>query len=192
MTVKPLRSVYQVKILLMDSKPPVWRRLLIRSDIRLNVFHTAIQSSMGWEDCHLHQFRKDGMVFGAEEDNEFKDDFVKNETQYKLSDLLKKEKESLHYEYDFGDSWMHKITLEKILPFDSSTQLVQCIKGKRACPPEDCGGIWRYEFLLEAISDPSHEEHEEMLSWLGGEFDPEYLDLNAINHLLSESIQQEK
>ena len=95
--------------------------------------------------------------------------------------MLKKEKDTLIYEYDFGDSWEHKILLEKILTDDGKTVLPVCIKGKRASPPEDCGGIWGYEELLETISNPKHPDHEEMLEWLGGEFDPEAFDLEQIN-----------
>ena len=71
------------------------------------------------------------------------------------------------YEYDFGDSWHHKIVLEKILPHDPNISLPRCTAGKRACPPEDCGGVWGYESFLEAIGDPKHPEHEEMLDWVG-------------------------
>jgi hypothetical protein len=184
MVTTSLQSLYQVKISLMDSKPPIWRRLLLHSDVKLSVFHTIIQHSMGWEDCHLHQFKKDGLVYGLDDDN-----IVENESKYKISDLLKKENDSLLYEYDFGDDWMHKITLEKRLPFESSAELVQCIKGKRSCPPEDCGGIWGYEYLLDVISDPSHEEHEERLDWLGGTFDPEHFSLSETNSLLSEYVK---
>jgi hypothetical protein len=141
---------------------------------------------MGWQNCHLHQFRKDGIYYG---NDDIEDDLVKNEAKYILCDLLKKEKDSLLYEYDFGDGWMHKVILEKALPFESSVKLVQCIKGKRSCPPEDCGGIWGYESLLETIRDPSHGEHEDMLDWLGGEFDPEYFDMSETNKLLSEYVK---
>ncbi|MFA5924305.1 MAG: plasmid pRiA4b ORF-3 family protein [Methylococcaceae bacterium] len=87
--------------------------------------------------------------------------------------MLKKEKDTLIYEYDFGDSWEHKILLEKILTDDGKTVLPVCIKGKRASPPEDCGGIWGYEELLETISNPKHPDYNDMLEWLGGEFDHE-------------------
>ena len=111
---------------------------------------------------------------------------MEDETKYKLSQLLKKEKDSLIYEYDFGDSWEHKILLEKILPDDGKTVLPVCIKGKRACPPEDCGGIWGYEELLGTISDPKHPDYEDMLEWLGGEFDPDEFDLEELNGDLAE------
>ena len=184
MTTKQLRSIYQIKISLIGAKPPIWRTVLVASDLGLGAFHDVIQVAMGWTNSHLHQFIDDKKSYGIPDD-----DFeleMEDESEYKLSQLLKKEKDTLTYEYDFGDSWEHKILLEKILPYDSSTLLPVCIKGKRACPPEDCGGIWGYEELLEIISDPKHPEHEDMLEWLGGEFDPDEFDLEEINGDLAE------
>jgi hypothetical protein len=125
-------------------------------------------------------------------DDEFGGDFgfdMEDERKYKLSDLLREEKDSLIYEYDFGDSWRHKITLEKILSFEASSSLVRCVKGKRACPPEDCGGVWGYENLIEIINNPSHSEHEEMLDWLEGEFDPECFSLSDTTSMLSKYVK---
>ena len=184
MTTKQLKNIYQIKISLIGAKPPIWRTVLVPSDLKLAAFHDVIQVAMGWTDSHLHQFIANQVFYGIPDD-----DFeleMEDETKYKLSQLLKKEKESLIYEYDFGDSWEHKILLEKILPFDTKTALPVCIKGKRACPPEDCGGIWGYEELLETISNPKHPDHENMLEWLGGEFDPEEFDLEEINEDLAE------
>jgi len=96
-------------------------------------------------------------------------------------DLLRTEKDSMNYEYDFGDGWSHKITLEKILPFEVSSRLVKCITGRRACPPEDCGGIWGYASLLEAVDDPNHPEHEEIVEWLDEGFDPAHFSLSDVN-----------
>jgi hypothetical protein len=184
MTTKQSKSIYQIKISLIGVKPPIWRTVLVSGDIDLETFHDVIQLAMGWTDSHLHQFIANNVFYGIPDD-----DFeleMEDGTQYKLSQLLQKEKDTLIYEYDFGDSWEHKILLEKILPFDSKTTLPVCIKGKRACPPEDCGGIWGYEELLETISNPRHPDHEDMLEWLGGEFDPEEFDLEAINEDLAE------
>jgi hypothetical protein len=183
MATKQLRYVYQIKISLIGAKPPIWRTVLVSGDIGLDSFHDVIQVAMGWTDSHLHQFITKQVFYGIPDD-----DFeleMEDETKYKLSQLLSKEKDTIIYEYDFGDSWEHKILLEKILPFDTKTVLPVCIKGKRACPPEDCGGIWGYEELLETISDPKHPEHEDMLEWLGGEFDPEEIDLEEINEDLA-------
>ena len=190
MTVTALRSLYQVKVLLTGCKPPIWRRLVVRSDTSLQAFHMLIQYSMGWQSCHLHQFRQNGVIYGSVSDSDFVDDLVNDEADYKLSDLLRHEKDSLQYDYDFGDGWEHKVTLEKILPFDSSAPVVQCIKGKRACPPEDCGGVWGYSDLLEIINDPKHEEFEEKMDWLGGGFDPEYFDAEEVNETLSSLYQK--
>jgi len=157
---------------------------MVPSNLGLDSFHNIIQVAMGWTDSHLHQFIANNVFYGIPDD-EFGME-IEDESKYKLSQLLSKEKDTLIYEYDFGDSWEHKIVLEKILPFDSKVALPVCIKGKRACPPEDCGGIWGYEELLETISDPKQPDHEDMLQWLGGEFDPEEFDLEEINEELAE------
>ncbi len=184
MKVKQAKSIYQIKISLIGAKPPIWRTILVPDNLKLTAFHDVIQAAIGWTDSHLHQFIANNVFYGIPDD-EFGME-IEDESKYKLSQLLKKEKDSIKYEYDFGDSWEHKILLEKILPFDAKTALPVCLKGKRACPPEDCGGIWGYEELLQTISDPNHPEHEEMLEWLGGEFDPEEFDLEEINEDLAE------
>ena len=184
MTTKHTDTIYQIKISLIGAKPPIWRTFLVPDDIALAAFHEVIQVTMGWTNSHLHQFIANQVFYGIPDD-----DFeleMEDETQYKLSQLLTKEKESLVYEYDFGDSWEHKILLEKILPYDPKIALPVCLKGKRACPPEDCGGIWGYEELLQTISNPKHPGHDEMLEWLGGEFDSEEFDLEEINENLEE------
>lgn len=185
MTIQQLRYTYQLKIALIGSKPPIWRRLLVPSDIKLDLFHLAIQISMGWTDSHLHQFITQEREFYGIKDDDFDLD-VKDESKFRLDQLLKDESDSLIYEYDFGDSWTHKLTLEKILPFDADKKLPYCAAGKRACPPEDCGGIWGYADLLKILQDPEHDEYEERIEWLGDEFDPAYLKRREINQLLLE------
>ncbi len=187
MSVKNLRSIYQLKVTLKGSKPTIWRRILVPGNINLGEFHLILQIVLGWTDSHLHQFISGRTMYSTPLD-EFGVDLeleCEDETKYKLSQLLKNEKDSLIYEYDFGDSWEHKIVLEKILPYDSSVKVPACIKGKRACPPEDCGGVWGYQNFLEAIQDSSHPEHEEMLEWVGGKFDPEYFDMKETNEQLA-------
>ena len=186
MSVKPLRAVYQLKVTLQGVKPPIWRRLLVPSHLTLGRLHEVLQIAMGWTDSHLHQFISDGVFYGMPgEELDFGME-IKNENKFKLNQLLKKEKDSFIYEYDFGDGWEHKVSLEKILPHDANISLPQCIKGKRACPPEDCGGIWGYHDLLEIFKDPENPDYEEMSEWLGEGFDPEALDLDEINALLLE------
>jgi hypothetical protein len=172
-------SVYQFKVTLRDSKPPIWRRIQVRGDTTLYKLHQALQVVMGWRDCHLHQFIIHGTCYGTP-DPEF--DFeVKNEKRVKLNRVLSGAKEKFVYEYDFGDSWEHVILLEKTLPLDQEVTYPVCLAGKCACPPEDCGGVWGYYDFLKVIQDPKHAEHAEMLEWVGGTFDPKAFDIDEVN-----------
>ena len=182
---RALRKTYQLKISLNGAKPPIWRRLLIADSVSLDQFHDAIQIAMGWTDSHLHQFVAGGDCYGMP-DADFDDLDMLDESRFKLGQIIKKEKDSIIYEYDFGDGWEHKITLEKILPFDPKAILPNCVAGEGACPPEDVGGIWGYHEFLEALGDPKHPEHEEYMDWVDGEFDPQLCDIENINALLFE------
>ncbi|MGB7873061.1 MAG: plasmid pRiA4b ORF-3 family protein [Anaerolineales bacterium] len=180
------QSIYQIKVTLNDSKPPIWRRILVPGNITLYNLHQILQIVMGWEDYHLHMFTIDGQIYSDPEDDEYGDLSIKNETRYWLDQLDLREKSKFSYEYDFGDSWDHTILVEKIVPAEKGTKYPVCIKGKRACPPEDVGGVWGYDDFLEAIADSNHPEHNEYLEWVGGEFDPEEFDLDEVNQLLHE------
>jgi hypothetical protein len=182
---RALRKTYQLKISLKGAKPPIWRRLLIADSVSLPQLHRAIQVAMGWTDSHLHQFIVEGECYGMP-DPDLDELEMLDETRVKLGQIMKREKDSIIYEYDFGDGWEHKITLEKILPFDPKVSLPQCVKGKGACPPEDVGGIWGYAEFLKAIADPSHPEHEEFKEWVGGDFDPQLFDIEEVNGMLLE------
>ncbi len=180
------KKIYQIQIALKRSKPKIWRRVLIPSDLLLSDFHMVIQITMGWTNTHLHQFVKDRIFYSVRmPDDDFWNEM--NSVDYKgmnVSSLLKKEKDSIVYEYDFGDGWEHQITLEKILPPDTAVSYPVCIGGKRSCPPEDVGGIWGYEEMLEILKNPDHEEFESYMDWLNEEFDPAHFDLVAVNNLL--------
>lgn len=184
MTAHPLRSTYQLKVTLKGTRPPIWRRLQMVSTDSLEDLHIALQITMGWDDEHLHQFVKGGTVYGIPDD-EFQCDTLE-EDKFRLEQVLTQEKNKIDYEYDFGDGWLHEVVLEKILPFDTNISLPVCIKGVRACPPEDVGGVARYEILLKTLADPSDSEYEEMLEWVGEDFDAEHFDLNEVNNQLCE------
>ncbi len=175
--------IYQVKITLRGIKPSIWRRIQLRSDTRLGKLHQIIQVVMGWTDSHLHQFIAGHIYYGIP-DPEYGME-VRSERVVPLSQVLSVPKAKFLYEYDFGDSWEHELLLEQIIAPDPATRYPMCLAGKRACPPEDCGGVWGYAELLEAIHDPDHPEHETMLEWIGGSFDPEAFDLQAVNRLLT-------
>lgn len=175
------KQIYQIKIVLKQSKPAIWRRILVKSDVLLADFHDIIQTVMGWSNSHLHQFEKNGEYYAPKEmELEMSIDYRK----VRLNTLLFQEKDKVLYEYDFGDGWRHEIVLEKILPFSESAKLPSCTGGKRNCPPEDCGGIWGYAELLEVIANPKHPDYQEMMEWVGDEFDPEYFELEEINEML--------
>jgi hypothetical protein len=182
------QKIFQIQIALKGFKPKIWRRILIPSDLLLSDFHMIIQIAMGWTNSHLHQFIKNRKFYTMRmQDDDLWDEMDNVDyKKMKVSDLLKKEKEKIVYEYDFGDSWEHDIILEKILPIDKNIKYPICLTGKMNCPPEDCGGVWGYSDMLEVLKDPSHEEYESYIEWLGEKFDPEYFDKNEINELLGQ------
>jgi hypothetical protein len=146
---------------------------------------------MGWENSHLHQFIKNETFYTVRmKDDDFWDDM--NNVDYKkmkISDLLKKEKDNIDYEYDFGDGWMHDIILEKIIPPDDKIKYPVCLDGRMKCPPEDCGGVWGYSDMLKILKKPDHEEYENYIEWLGEKFDPEYFNIDKVNKLLRNYIK---
>ncbi|MHC1576773.1 MAG: plasmid pRiA4b ORF-3 family protein [Methanosarcinaceae archaeon] len=178
--------VYQYKITLAGIKPPIWRRIQVPETYTFWDLHVAIQDAMGWLDRHLHIFLvvdpSTNMRREIGTPTKMYDEY--DETipgwEHKIADYFSLKHPKTDYEYDFGDSWGHKIQLEKILPREKGIDYPVCIKGKRACPPEDCGGVWGYKELLEAIKDPKHDEHREMLEWVGGDLDPEHFDVKEV------------
>jgi hypothetical protein len=175
-------QVYQLKVTLKGSKPPIWRRIQVQGGVTLGKLHTILQVVMGWTDSHLHQFIVDGLCYGVPHPDWGME--VKNENRVRLNQIVSGANHRFVYEYDFGDSWEHQIVVEKVLPRAEGVRYPVCLTGKRACPPEDVGGVWGYAGFLEAIQNPDHPDHELMLGWIGGEFDPEEFDLEDINQAL--------
>ncbi len=178
------RTIYQLKITLKDIRPPIWRRVQVPSSTTLSQLHLIIQAAMGWWNCHLHQFSIQGIDYGEPQPEYGLD--LRDEKRVKLNQVIQREKAKFHYIYDFGDSWEHSILVEKVLPREPAVSYPLCVKGKRACPPEDCGGPWGYAEFLEAIQDPEHPEHESFVEWIEGEFNSEACDLDEINQRLAD------
>ncbi len=182
---KKFNQVYQFKITLQGIKPPIWRRIQVPETYTFWDLHVAIQDAMGWSDSHLHEFTILNPSTGLEVNIGFPDEEldkkILTDWNQKIADYFTMENPLANYVYDFGDNWEHKIQLEKILPREQNVNYPVCIKGKRACPPEDCGGIIGYYNLLEIISNPENEEYEEMMEWVGGKFDPEHFDVNEVS-----------
>ncbi|WP_353573299.1 plasmid pRiA4b ORF-3 family protein [Candidatus Albibeggiatoa sp. nov. BB20] len=173
----------QLKISLKGAKPPIWRRVVVPDNLILLDLHEVIVAAMGWDGYHLHQFDAFGQFYGNPEDDLFGDGDILDEKKPRLSEFLNKEKSKISYEYDFGDGWEHQILLEKIVPI--AEQYPVCIKGKRACPPEDVGGISGYEEFLEILANPEHPDYDDTLDWVGEDFDSEAFNLNDVNGTLA-------
>ena len=180
-------QVYQMKVTLEGTDPPIWRRIQVAADTTLAELHDILQVVMGWEEGHLHQFIIGGEYYGDPTPGPLGDLLgleMIDERRVKLAQVVSGEKSTFVYEYDFGDSWEHHIVVEKVLPPEEGMRCPVCLTGEKACPPEDCGGVWGYYHLLDAIKDPDHPEHEEMCEWLGDDLDPDAFDLEEVNRQL--------
>jgi len=172
---KPGAPVCQLKVTLRSvHEPSVWRQVLVPAEITLEDLHEVIQSVMGWEDDHLHEFST-----GRRQ----------HDPNGLLSDVLTKRSDKLLYTYDFGDGWEHDIALEQKLTAQAGQTYPVCLAGEGACPPEDCGGPYGYENLKGILADPSHDEHFERLEWMGlddgDDFDATEFSLAEVNDRLS-------
>ena len=190
-TVDQPQEIYQIKVTLLGTDPPIWRRLLVPADLTLEQFHDVLQLAMGWENCHLHEFRIGRQRFGKPDSMEqtFGGSRTASERTARLFSVLGRAGAKAEYTYDFGDSWEHEVVVEKCLASEPGRAYPACLAGERHGPPEDCGGIPGFYNLLEAISDPEHEEHQELLDWVGGSFDPESFSVDAVNQRLQKKFR---
>jgi hypothetical protein len=176
--------VYQIKVGLRGAKPPIWRRLEVPGNVSLAKLHDVIQAAFGWYGGHLHVFETPYGDFGAA-DGELGH---RSEKPVTLEQVAPAERSKFRYTYDFGDDWEHEIVVEKLLDRQRGTTYPRCTGGRRAAPPDDCGGIGGYEMLLETLAVTSHPEHEDMLEWMGldsGEdFDPAAFDKHDVTAAL--------
>jgi Plasmid pRiA4b ORF-3-like protein len=173
-------KVYAIKVTLLGIRPPVWRRILVDWEITLSNLHRTLQTVMGWENAHLHQF-----VFPSQkkfDPRHGSSTKIANESRTRLGDLICAPGARLLYEYDFGDGWQHELLLEEVLLGDESFRQI-CVAGERCCPPEDCGGPQGFAELLEAMGDANHPDHENVCAWLG-DFAPESFSKEEINRRL--------
>jgi hypothetical protein len=186
-TVDKPQEIYQIKVTLLGTDPPVWRRLLVPADLTLEQLHDVLQLAMGWEDGHMHEFRIGQRRFGKADPMEraFGGRPTASERTARLFNVLARAGAKAVYTYDFGDSWDHQIVVEKRLAPEPGHAYPACLAGERHGPPEDCGGIPGFYNLLEAIRDPQHEQHEELLDWLGDGFDPEAFSVDEVNRRLA-------
>ena len=182
-TVKTDTPIYQLRVELLDVEPAIWRRILVPSSIKLHKLHVVLLWTMGWAGGHLHEFVIGDDNYGIPDPNYDTPPLIQREDRITLSAALGARK-AFTYLYDFRDGWEHRITVEKILPPDPGLKSPRCLDGAHACPPDDVGGPPGYIEFLEAINDPAHDEHESMLEWCGGSFNPTAFRLDDINETL--------
>ncbi len=180
--------IYRLKITLTGSRPPIWRRVEVDGNISLGELHEVIQIAMGWEDSHLHQFIVDDTYYSTPypgmADWEIME-YMQDANEISLQQVAVEVGVRFTYKYDFGDSWEHMIRVEQIKEPEVEVLYPVCLTGKRACPPEDVGGVWGYEECLSALQNKNHPEHERYSEWIEEPFDPENFDLEASNRMLS-------
>ncbi|MFI6449808.1 plasmid pRiA4b ORF-3 family protein [Kitasatospora sp. NPDC050543] len=181
----PGNVVHTIKVTLRGSQPPIWRRLEVPSGTTLQQLHHLIQAAFGWEDYHMWAFEALRDRYGVA-DRELG---IRSAAARRLDQVAPSVGDRFGYTYDFGDDWEHDILVEAVTDAEPGIAYPRCLTGRRACPPEDCGGMWGYEYLIEILADPAHEEHDERLEWLGldtaDQFDPAAFDLAEINSTLS-------
>jgi hypothetical protein len=168
-------------------RPTVWREVSVPSDYSVADLHDVIQLSFGWTNSHLYEFRSGRTRYCPldPEDEIASTRLTLESAAVPLHDVLRRVGSRLDYEYDFGDSWEHRITVAAIRSSPEENDDPRCVAGARSCPPEDCGGIGGYARFLRAVQDPQDPEHGEWLSWCGGWFDAESFDLDRVNRILS-------
>jgi hypothetical protein len=178
-------QVLQLKVTLKGSKPPIWRRVLVESSATLDQLHEVIQAAFGWWNYHLYEFEFGRTRYGIPDPDGF--DFgppIRDARKARLDEVAGTGS-AFTYTYDFGDNWEHKVIVEKVLDASPVASLPACINGRRAGPPEDCGGVWGYEELLAILGDPSHPEHAERAEWAsawgGAALDPDAFDPNEFS-----------
>lgn len=165
-----------LRVELEGIEPPIWRRLEVENSLTFAALHDILQTVMGWDDAHLHEFIVGDHRIGPTTEIEATwDEPALPGEEVELGQVIGRRK-SFRYLYDFGDSWRHRITIEQRLPSAPGKPAAILLAGERACPPEDCGGVWGYYRILDALSRPDSDEGRETLDWLD-DYDPEAFDL---------------
>jgi len=176
------QAVYELKVTLEGVDPSIWRRFRVPCQITFADLHLVLQAVMGWENDHLYEFEVGKRRIG--EPSRDNDNRREDAGRIQLRDVAARKGARLIYVYDFGDDWQHEVIVEATACPAAEPGKAVCIAGERACPPEDCGGVWGYAELLDALDDPASSELEERVEWLEevhGPYDPEHFELDAIN-----------
>lgn len=177
------REVFQIKVALLDIEPPIWRRMLIPADHTLADLHIAIQVAFDWEGWHGHVFTVHGREYASRDPVEVakaRDEIIP------LAKLDLKPGTGIRYVHDFGDNWVHDIVVETVLAPAEPIMAPVCLEGRRAGPPDDCGGPLGYKHLLQALQNRRHPQHRDLKEWVGSGWRAEDFHLDEVNASLKD------
>jgi len=186
---KRAESVAILRIELLGIEPLVWRRVRVPAAMTLRDLHGVLQTVMGWQDCHLHEFRVGEVLIGVTDRPELDvPETMEDEKEWTVAQVLATGVSEFEYVYDFGDHWAHRVILEPATRSRVPGTAALCLAGEGACPPEDVGGPPGYVQFLEALADASHSKHKTYVDWVGGIWDVKGFDLNRVNRELRSPI----
>ncbi len=178
------KTVHRLKVTLRQVTPPVWRRIEVVSDMTLSELAGTLEAAMGWMGGHLHAFDAGGTTYELPDEEGFGGLQTRDERKVRLHEVLPVLGAKLRLDYDFGDGWMHDVLVEAIEPRADGVTYPRCLAGRRACPPDDCGGPWGYTELLDALCDPLHPAHAERADWVPRGFDPTVFDVEQATEMM--------
>lgn len=185
-----MSDILQLHISLENSDPLIYRTIQLKTGTSFFELHHIIQIAMGWQNYHLFEFNLDGyrigMIDETDKSSGYGSDQVLDATIILLTDILSCEKDSFVYTYDFGDCWLHNITIEKNLKKVPKVSYPICIEGQLNCPPEDCGGVSGFNYILSIIGDKKHPEYKDTRQWVGKKYDPLIFDKEKTNKQLKQ------
>ena len=185
--------VARIRIEIEDTDPLVWRELDLPLSTTLATLHDLIQVAMRWQDDHLHEFVVGEKVYGLPgPDDALYERKVNQSKSVRLGMLIDRGVQAFLYVYHFGDNWQHHITIGDVRQGDPAAEYPRYVAGERRAPPEDVGGISGFEEFLEAVTDPDHEDHERLLAWCGGSFDPDDTDERHVRMIVEDFAAQRR
>ena len=184
MAKKPANTI-SLRIELLEVEPLVWRRVRVADTITLKALHRVLQTVMGWDNSHLHEYRLGDTRIGMidVDSNDESSEPLEDEKAWTLRAVMKTDAAEFEYDYDFADGWRHRVVIEPNRAALSNISPL-CVAGENACPPEDVGGPHGYQAFQQALANPQHPGHEGTVDWIGGIWDPKGFDLNHVNRML--------
>ena len=187
----PREWAFQLRMELQGVDPAVWRRVLVPGGVRLSTLSAVLVATMGWTDSHLHAFQIGDRRYARlnDDDVDFDTEDEVDETDVTVAEVLgpldgPPGQSAFLYQYDFGDDWEHEVVIERSFTTAVGLKFAVCLDGANACPPEDVGGAYHYREFMAAVGDPTHPDHQPLLDWIGGSFDPTAFDLATTNAVL--------